>query len=251
MKALDDFHAHALTEYPKEACGLLVVVKGRKRYFPCRNMADTPGEHFVVAPEDYAAAEDKGEIIEILHSHPNLPATPSQADRVSCEGTGLAWRIVSVMPGDDGPVVAGEERIEPEGYEAPLVGREFVHGVLDCYSLCRDWYASERGILLPDFERRDQWWDDGSSDLYTEHFREVGFEEIDIKRIQPGDAILMQIKSHNLVPNHAAIYLGDGLILHHMYGRLSSRDIYGGYWQEVTRAVLRYVGPSTEQEVST
>ena len=54
------------------------------------------------------------------------------------------------------------------------------------------------------------------------------------------DVILMQIRSQNGVPNHAAIYLGDGLILHHLHGRLSSRDIYGGYWQEVTRHILRY-----------
>lgn len=29
-------------------------------------------------------------------------------------------------------------------------------------------------------------------------------------------------------------------MLHHMAGRLSSKDIYGGYWQEVTRLVVRY-----------
>ena len=142
------------------------------------------------------------------------------------------------------------QEIEPEGYEAPLVGREFSHGVLDCYSLCRDWYFRERGVMLPDFERHDKWWDDGHSDLYTEHFAEAGFVEIDRKAIQPGDAVLMQVQSKNLVPNHAAIYIGDGLILHHLYGRLSSRDVYGGYWQQATRAVLRYVGDSTTDKES-
>jgi cell wall-associated NlpC family hydrolase len=48
----------------------------------------------------------------------------------------------------------------------------------------------------------------------------------------------MQVASP--VPNHAAVYLGDGLILHHLQGRLSSRDVYGGYWQKVTTHALRH-----------
>ena len=35
-----------------------------------------------------------------------------------------------------------------------------------------------------------------------------------------------------------AVYLGDGMILHHLYGRLSSRDVWGGYYQHVTTHVL-------------
>jgi len=50
----------------------------------------------------------------------------------------------------------------------------------------------------------------------------------------------MQIRSKNGVPNHAGIYLGDGLMLHHMYGRLSRKDTYGGYWREMTRGVARH-----------
>jgi cell wall-associated NlpC family hydrolase len=129
----------------------------------------------------------------------------------------------------------------PSGYRAPLVGRQFSHGVLDCYQLIVDWYQQERGITLKQFPRVDGWWDDGSSDLYTAGFESAGFVRIsDGEQPQPGDGILMQIRSKNGVPNHAAIYLGDGLMLHHLHGRLSSRDIYGGYYQEVTRAIVRY-----------
>ncbi|WP_244890722.1 NlpC/P60 family protein [Luteibacter rhizovicinus] len=147
--------------------------------------------------------------------------------------------IVSVMPG---PVVADTQVIQPSGYAAPLVGRSWAHGVLDCWALCRDWYARERAIVLPDPERADNWWDDGSSDLYGDAaMQAAGFTKVELKDIAEGDLVLMQIRSKNLVPNHAAIYLGGGHILHHLYDRLSSRDVYGGYWQEVTRSVWRLV----------
>jgi proteasome lid subunit RPN8/RPN11 len=238
---LDAFRAHAVADYPREACGLVVVAKGRERYRPCRNLATTPSEHFVLAAEDYAAAEEAGEIVAVMHSHPDAPARASEGDRVACEASGLPWWIVSIAPDADGAPKAGElSCIEPSGYEAPLVGRPFHHGVLDCWTLCRDWYAREWRLVLPDPVRHDNWWDDGRSDLYTDNLAAAGFTPVDAKDISRGDLILMQIRSRNLVPNHAGIYLGDGLMLHHMYGRLSSRDVYGGYWVENTRLVARH-----------
>jgi cell wall-associated NlpC family hydrolase len=71
-----------------------------------------------------------------------------------------------------------------------------------------------------------------------ENFAQAGFSPVDASDLQTGDCFLMQVASS--VPNHAAVYLGDGLILHHLQGRLSSRDVYGGYWQKVTTHILRY-----------
>lgn len=229
---LEAIRAHAAQDYPREACGLVLVEKGRERYYPCRNVA-AGTEHFILPAEDYAAAEDAGEVVAVVHSHPDVPAAPTEADRVSCEASGLPWHILS-WPADD------LRTIEPSGYQAPLVGRSFAHGVLDCYTLIRDWYRLERGVKLPDFERRDDWWAAGD-DLYMQHYAEAGF--VAVSQDQPedvGDVILMQLRAK--VANHAAVYLGNGHMLHHLHGRLSSRDVYGGYWQEITRCVLRYKG---------
>jgi len=239
-ETIEAIRAHAAAEYPRECCGLLVVIKGRERYRPCANAAQGT-EHFVLPAEEYAEAEQLGEIIAVVHSHPDAPAAPSQADLVSCEASGLPWHIVRVdLAG--GAAVAGElVTIEPSGYVAPLVGRQFSHGVLDCYQLIVDWYAQERGVALKQFARADEWWNDGKSDLYTKGFPQAGFVKLpDGAPLEVGDVILMQIRAKNGVPNHAGIYLGDGLMLHHLYGRLSSRDVYGGMWAETTRAALRY-----------
>lgn len=37
---------HALADYPRESVGLVCIVKGRERYIPCRNTAETASEHF-------------------------------------------------------------------------------------------------------------------------------------------------------------------------------------------------------------
>jgi hypothetical protein len=48
---------------------------------------------------------------------------------------------------------------------------------------------------------------------------------------------LMQVNSD--VPNHAGQSIwATGSILHHLQGRLSSRDVYGGYWQKITTHTL-------------
>ena len=59
-----------------------------------------------------------------------------------------------------------------------------------------------------------------------------------MEELQYGDAILMQLGAK--LPNHAAVYIGDQLILHHIQDRLSSRDVYGGYYVKSTAMVLRH-----------
>lgn len=240
-ETVESIKTHALMDYPREACGLVVVIKGRERYWRCNNVAPKPEDDFRLDPADYAAAEDAGEVVAVVHSHPNVPARPSPADLVQCETWGLPWLIVSVMPG---PIVAEIHRFEPSGYQAPLVGRPFHYGVLDCYTLCRDWYAREANLILPEFSHgEDGWWDDGHSSLYMEHFEAAGFVAVgqaDAVVLQRGDGILMQIRSKNGVPNHAGVYLGDGQFLHHLHGRLSSRDVYGGMWRDYTRLIVRH-----------
>ena len=227
---LDAIRAHVARDFPREACGVVIVRRGKQVYVPCSNLASSPAEHFVLSPEDYARAEDEGEVIRIVHSHPNIAATPSEADKVGCESSGVPWLIVNWPTGK---IV----EFAPSGYEAPLIGRSFHHGILDCYSLVRDYYSRETGIMIPDMHRAENWWLKGE-DLYVQNFEDFGFVEIDQAHLRRHDALLMQVGSP--VINHAAVYIGDGMIIQHCAGRLSSRDVYGGGWRRATRKALRH-----------
>tara|TARA_B100000131_G_scaffold321815_2_gene373850 strand:- start:218 stop:931 length:714 start_codon:yes stop_codon:yes gene_type:complete len=221
---------HAQKDSPRESVGLVHIVKGRQKYYPCNNLAETPDEHFVLDPIDYVECEKKGEIVGIIHSHPITNHHPSSADLVACEKSGLPWFIVN-------PKTELWGECKPSGYELPYVGRYFFHGIVDCYTLLQDFYKKEFGIKMGDYHRRDKWWEKGEN-MYLDNFKKEGMREVDMDELKYGDILFMKLESE--VPNHGAIYLGDMIILHHVQGRLSSRDVYGGYYQKVTELCLRH-----------
>lgn len=221
---------HATQEHPREACGLLAVIKGRERYFPCKNLAAQPDQHFILDPDDFQRVEDMGEIRAVVHSHPFTSPQPSQTDLVGCEASGLPWIIVN-------PSIDSWHEFEPSGYKAPLVGREWVWGVTDCWTLARDWYL-EHGIELPDWDRPATPEEFERSPLFDGYWKEAGFQQISLDEIRPGDGLLMNVMGSNL--NHCGVYVEDNYVLHHIRGRLSSKDLYGEWLQRCTGRVLRH-----------
>lgn len=238
---------HAKGAFPREAAGYIVMVDGDEKYMPVTNLSDR-NDSVVVCPRSQAKAYDAGEVVAFFHSHPNQPAMPSEADKVSCEAMGLPWYIYPLNDHNGDVVFGSLITLLPSGYRAPLIGRSFYHGVLDCYTLVMDYYEREMGITIPDFERDDQWWDKGQN-LYMENFTKAGFAEVQSPQL--GDVILMQYNSP--MANHAGVYLGDTVLkseqalfpipdamIHHASNRLSERVVYGGYWSDITRMILRH-----------
>lgn len=247
-KTIDAIKAHAVAVYPEESCGLVIKQGKKEVYQPCDNVHPEPKEGFRIRDNDYGVAMETGEVLAVVHSHPDASNKPSEGDLVMIEEMQIPWLIVSVYKDllDGGKVVAGDVlKIDPSEYEAPLEGRMFYHGVLDCYTLVRDYYKRVLSQELPNFDREDGWWEDMKGpNLYLENFEKAGFTTVPggLRDIQEHDVVLMEIQTSKPVngPNHAAIYVGDGKILHHLHGRLSSKDVYGGYWQNVTRCVIRH-----------
>ena len=230
--------SHAKAEDPKESVGLLLNIKGKERYYPCRNLSMTSHQCFILDPEDYVKADSIGDITAIVHSHPATPPTPSQADLVSCEDSNLPWHIIN-------PKTEQWAYCEPKGYEAPLLGRQWVWGVTDCWALVRDWYKKEKGINLMKGTRPltpEQFINnpmseengDGHNFLLQAGFRLLEPNE----KLEHGDVLLMSILANGL--NHAAVFI-DGDVLHHLTDRLSCREPYNPWLVKCTGGRYRYV----------
>lgn len=227
MKAIAE---HVAAEYPKEACGVVVQAGRAQNYIACRNIAENPAEAFTMAPEDKLAAEEQGEIIMIVHSHPDVvQLVPSEHDRIQCDWSGVEWGIMSWPDGDFCTLSPREDR--------DYTGRRWVLGFADCWSLIREWYQREHGIALGNYSVPYEWWEQGEN-RYDDNWQAEGFFEVDPTDIRPGDMIMMRVQAQ--VTNHAAIYLGDNLILHHITGQLSARVPYGKYYRDRTVRVVRH-----------
>jgi len=246
---------HAAQCYPRESCGLIVD----DAYLPCTNIA-ADDEQFEIDPSDYIKCSLLGEIKAVVHSHPDSSINPSQPDKVQMnlplvlsKKAGLEHLASQSIPW----VITNGTEIavfEPDGYQAPLLGREYHHGLLDCYTLFKDYYERELGIMLSEYERKDAWWEDSNhSSLYLDNYQREGFVEVSKDELQKHDVLLCRVGRTNHV-NRAAIFLGDGkltseeappvfgdsIILHHPYGCDSLREIFGRQWYDRTAIVIRH-----------
>lgn len=207
-------HEQAKAAYPNEAVWL---ISGGECH-QVENIAEKPTKHMAVSKQVMRNAQARG-LEAVIHSHPDGPDCPSEHDMRGQIHTAVPWGIVSTdgqycLPifwwGDDVPIL-------------PLKGRGFRHGVTDCYSLIRDYYRMEKGILIPEFPRSWDWWHH-DQDLYVDGFPKAGFVKLDVEKIklgeiepQEGDMWFSQLRSN--VPNHGGIYMGDETILHHATSR--------------------------------
>jgi len=235
MSWKDDALVHAKDQDPKEAVGLLLNIRGKHRYYPCQNLAITNHQEFILNPEDYVKADSLGEITAVVHSHPTTPPIPSQADRISCEHSKLPWHIVNPKTGE-------WAECKPEGYVPDLLGRPWVWGVTDCWSLVVDWYAQEKSIKLKDYARTMTPQEFLEDPLFENYAWRTGFRELrNDEKLEAGDVLLMSIMHPTL--NHVAIFLGD-MILHHLADRLSCREPYSEWLLKCTGKRYRYAQKS-------
>lgn len=121
-----------------------------------------------------------------------------------------------------------------------LVGKPFIWGTSDCLSLFRDFYQDNFGISIRNYARPSNWSSD-QLDLMRLCYEREGFEMITdwkLKDIRPGDVLCMAIGESN--PNHFAIYVRDDILVHHLFGRISTHEVYRDFWRNQTCFILRH-----------
>jgi proteasome lid subunit RPN8/RPN11 len=224
---------HADECLPKESCGLLAIIKGKETYWPCKNIAESSFEYFIIDPDDWAECEDTGEIIGIVHSHPYGSPQPSDNDKASCEYLGLPWFIYS-------PSLKQWHSFEPNGWKTPsLIGRSFIWGVHDCWSIIHDYYKEVKNINLKAWDRPKRIKDFLLNPLFEKGLPITGFKKQPTHDdIKVDDVLLFQTTTGNL--DHVAVYIGDNMILNHNIKRLSCREPFDLGYQKALRGVYRY-----------
>jgi proteasome lid subunit RPN8/RPN11 len=224
--------AHAERCAPYECCGLIIKAGNKQDVICARNIAKDPRHAFLLHPDDYVAAEEAGDVLALYHSHVEESPEPSMADKVLAERHNLPVIIVS-WPSDNWTIYT------PAGFKAELEGRPFVYGVLDCLTIVQDYFRDKHGIEIPAFQYTEDWWNRGE-DLYRDNLPKQGFVLVHDEP-RPSDLILMQCDGK--VPNHCAIYVGDGMMLHHAPGHLSGYHPYiceRGYYALCTVGIWRH-----------
>ena len=223
---------HAKKGFPSEVCGLVVCIKGKEKYKPCKNLSINTYDHFIIDPLDYAEAEDVGTVTGIFHSHPYQSPLPSEADKAACELSQKTWHIYGVN-------LNKWHNFQPTGYKSSLIGRKWVWGIHDCWTLTKDYYESQ-GIYLRDWDRPNDPEEFRLNPYFDKCFKDTGFRELDnSEHLQEGDSLLFSLNSTGL--NHVGVYVGKQMVLHHIQGRLSSKDFYGEWLMKSTGMRLRYV----------
>lgn len=230
---------HAKACYPNEACGFVISSGKKATFMPAANVAQSPSHQFLIDHQDYATAEDSGEILAIWHSHPDSSCDPSEADRAGCNMTELPWLISSVRREADEFVHDGPKLLAPDAWQAEYVGRPYVFGTFDCYSLLADFYEREFGIKLRHFVelRISNWWNRGY-DILGDNWASQGFKVVTDGEFKHGDVLLIAMDSD--VANHVAIYVTGDIILHHLVNRLSRRETFGPYWYSRVKLHIRH-----------
>lgn len=222
---------HAAEAFPEECCG---VVTQSLDVIPLKNVAADPLHSFAVSPEDYLPYVAGA--LYMYHSHPNGAAVASEGDEECVERLRLPLMIVSWPEGKVRLLGSPVNHLE-------ITGRPFLYGVFDCFTVLRDFYLKEFDIRLPNLTRpRPEWWlDNVLYDPFSDCAEQCNL--VDSPGLAYGDIIFFT-RNGSMVPNHAAVYVGQNRILHHGLGSFSGSTDYNTMYRDSTVRILRHVDRS-------
>lgn len=222
---------HFDKEYPKEACGILAVVKGQKKWFPIKNIAEE-NDNFIMDSDEYIKLMISTDIIGIVHNHIEGSSEPSETDINQCNALGIPYYIFS-YPDMDLTV------LQPEKNTTNLYGREYKFGVADCFEAMRD-YLIKQNINIPSralFE--DNWYRKGLDYFCPDVIKNWGGQEIELSDLKENDVLIFRVQEE--INNHCGVYIGNDIFYHHAINRLSCRENLFPFWQKYLVGAYRYV----------
>lgn len=234
---MKEINAHVLKEYPREACG--VIANGE--YIPCLNRSTSPTTHFEIAVEDYAHLLVEKRLQAVVHSHCSTqyqrldPRTPSYEDQASW----MAMRDVPWLIFHCNGKEVSAPLVLDDSTPAPLLERDYIYGIQDCYSIIRDYYRMNLGIQLPNVPRAPEFWKTGNA-YFEKYFEEFGFYEVPVDQAGVNDLVFMKVATSTVI-NHAGVITGPNEFLHQLHGKYSTHDSLARWSKQIVKTV-RYKG---------
>lgn len=213
----------AVTRYPHEA---VFAVWPDGTWSELANVSKTPTLSFSIKPEDIIGLQTRNPLV-LLHTHPKGNRRPSDADSLNQIKWKWPWGILPLAGDGEKVEWVGEPLYWGDGApRAPLLGREYIFGVQDCFALCRDFYALN-GLYVGNMPRigvpTAYPLDHPFAHKMAEYwYPRLGFKPIQRHQLKPGDVVVTTWDDGpRSQPDHAMINLGANKYLEHHEGRLS------------------------------
>jgi len=221
---------HFAKEYPREACGVFSVVKGKKKYIPCTNVAEDD-EDFILDSQEYLKLKRTTDIVGIVHSHPDATPEPSETDIKYCNAVGIPYYIFS-YPDMELKIV------QPKTNTVDLYGREYEFGVKDCFEALRDYLQTQKIHIPPRALFEDDWWEKDLDYFTDEIISEWSHKPVPLSDLKINDVLIFNVLDN--IGNHCGVYIGNDCFYHHAVNRLSCRESLFPTWHKYLVKAYRY-----------
>ena len=227
---LEQIKIYSESSPDREVCGFVVYSEGNILFKECKNTSQDPNQ-FKIRSADFLRIKTSCKILYVFHSHILSDSEPSEIDKQKSDSCGYKFLIYSL-------VSKTFSYYEPNGFVIPYVGRDFNIGSKDCFSLARDYFFNEFGIVIRDYPRTE-FWKNKNPNLIVDNFKKENFSEISESDLKRNDTILIEDPRTGILC-HILIYMGNNEILHHPNGRKSTIENYSERYRKLSKIFLRH-----------
>ncbi len=121
-----------------------------------------------------------------------------------------------------------------------LLGLPYTSGEQDCYGLARRYYKDVFDLDLLDIARPDLWWEHEGFNLITDFVEADSWESVgvNLRNLKVGDGLLFAFACSKI--NHVAVYVGNGLFIHHVYKQFSCETAVAQKWMSRCLGIVRH-----------
>jgi proteasome lid subunit RPN8/RPN11 len=204
---------HALREKPHECCGLLVENKKELKTVECRNVSEKPTQHFSIMPSDYLKACRQGKIKAVYHSHVSSNDKFSINDMMNSRSHKIDYVLYSTKK-------HSFSFFDHTKNKTSFLNKAFKIGQSDCYTTVKEYYSNLGITLAGNNTLGDDWFNKNPHLIQNLFDLNKNNPDLPIMELSPNSPL----REHDVIvfefvkgegPNHVAIYLGNGTIIHH------------------------------------